>query len=203
MPGPSDLRASDAERDRVVVALREHAGEGRLTMEELDERCSAALSARTRGELSALLHDLPESPAAPTGLSVPAAPPVLAAPPAAAPRQAKGVGVRPFTYEWHHRVAPATAMDEALRHLAPALHRLGYELAAKTEHRLVFTYSHRPAWTFGVAILLFPVGLLALLHTHQERVVLDFDPAPGGGTRLVASGRAPRRVRRAFAELVL
>ena len=92
-------------------------------------------------------------------------------------------------------------MDEALRHIAPALHRGRYELVDKQPGRLAFSYSRRPAWTFAVAILGFPLGLLALLHTHEERVVLDFDTTPGGGTRLVVSGRAPRIVRRAFAEL--
>jgi len=45
MVGPSELRASDAERDHAVNLLREHATAGRLTMDELDERCTAALGA--------------------------------------------------------------------------------------------------------------------------------------------------------------
>jgi hypothetical protein len=54
------LRASDADRDRVVDVLRVAAGEGRLTVEELGERVGAALSARTLGELAGLTADLPE-----------------------------------------------------------------------------------------------------------------------------------------------
>jgi hypothetical protein len=53
------LRASHADRDRVVDVLRIAAGDGRLTAEELDERLEAALSARTMGELAALTVDLP------------------------------------------------------------------------------------------------------------------------------------------------
>jgi hypothetical protein len=53
------LRASDAEREQAVAALREHAAAGRLTMDELDERAQAAFAARTRQDLRALLHDLP------------------------------------------------------------------------------------------------------------------------------------------------
>ena len=193
MPGTPDLRASDAEREQVVAALREHAGEGRLTIEELDERCSAALAARTRGDLAALMRDLPPI----------AAPPAPPAPPAEPPHDARGIGVRPFTYEWHPHVTPEVAMDEALRHIAPALHRYGYELTEKSPARLGFTYMHRPLWTWVLAVLAFPVGLLALLYTERERVVLDFDRMPAGITRLVATGRAPRRVRRAFAELVV
>jgi len=53
------LRASDADRERVAVSLRDHAVAGRLTTEELDARTGRALVARTRGELAALLADLP------------------------------------------------------------------------------------------------------------------------------------------------
>ncbi|KOU59870.1 hypothetical protein ADK57_31810 [Streptomyces sp. MMG1533] len=54
-----ELRASHAERDRVVDVLRIAAGDGRLTAEELDERLEAALTARTMGELAVLTTDLP------------------------------------------------------------------------------------------------------------------------------------------------
>ncbi|MDT0615952.1 DUF1707 SHOCT-like domain-containing protein [Streptomyces lancefieldiae] len=57
------LRASHADRDRVVDVLRVAAGDGRLSVEELDERLEAALSARTMGELTALTADLPLVPA--------------------------------------------------------------------------------------------------------------------------------------------
>jgi Domain of unknown function (DUF1707)/2TM domain len=54
-----DLRASDAEREQVIGDLRAHAGEGRLTVDELDERIGRADGARTRRELAALTADLP------------------------------------------------------------------------------------------------------------------------------------------------
>ena len=57
-----DKRASDAERDAVISDLRAHAGEGRLTVDELDERIAAALAAKTRAELAPLLADLPRRP---------------------------------------------------------------------------------------------------------------------------------------------
>ena len=61
--GP-DLRASHADRDRVVDALRIAAGDGRLSAGELDTRLESALSARTFGELAELTADLPIAPAA-------------------------------------------------------------------------------------------------------------------------------------------
>ncbi len=56
---PDRLRASHEDRDRVVELLQVAAGDGRLTADELDERLEAALTARTFGELTALLTDLP------------------------------------------------------------------------------------------------------------------------------------------------
>ncbi|MEU3791211.1 DUF1707 SHOCT-like domain-containing protein [Streptomyces fructofermentans] len=54
-----ELRASHADRDRVVDVLRIAAGDGMLTADELDERLEAALSARTLSELAVLTVDLP------------------------------------------------------------------------------------------------------------------------------------------------
>jgi hypothetical protein len=59
-----ELRASDAERDRVVDQLREAVAEGRLTPEEHAERVEGALAARTRGELEGYVRDLPAGRAA-------------------------------------------------------------------------------------------------------------------------------------------
>jgi hypothetical protein len=56
---PPELRASHADRDRVVDVLTVAAGDGRLTATELDERVEAALSARTVSELTVLTADLP------------------------------------------------------------------------------------------------------------------------------------------------
>nr|WP_190021047.1 DUF1707 domain-containing protein [Streptomyces hiroshimensis] len=66
-----DMRASDAERERVAEALREAVAEGRLTMEEFEERLEAAYKARTHGELEPLVRDLP-APGAVVSLTKPA-----------------------------------------------------------------------------------------------------------------------------------
>jgi hypothetical protein len=62
-----DLRASDQDCDRTVDELRAHGAEGRLTVEELEQRVQRALAARTLGELAELTRDLPDrgSPARP------------------------------------------------------------------------------------------------------------------------------------------
>ena len=61
----SELRVSDADRDRVAERLRAAAGEGRLTSDELEERLESAFSARTGTELEPLVADLPEPAGAP------------------------------------------------------------------------------------------------------------------------------------------
>jgi Flp pilus assembly protein TadB len=53
------LRASDADRDAVTDRLHQAAVEGRLEPDELEERVHAALRARTYGELTPLVADLP------------------------------------------------------------------------------------------------------------------------------------------------
>ncbi|MFE5854532.1 DUF1707 domain-containing protein [Streptomyces sp. NPDC056500] len=56
-----EMRASDSERERVAERLREAVAEGRLTMEEFEERLDAAYRARTHGELEPLVSDLPSA----------------------------------------------------------------------------------------------------------------------------------------------
>lgn len=54
-----EMRASDAERERIAEILREAVAEGRLEMEEFDQRLDATYKARTRGELEPIVRDLP------------------------------------------------------------------------------------------------------------------------------------------------
>ncbi len=65
------LRASDAEREQVVAALRRHGEQGRLEVEELAERIGRALEARTLGDLDDLLFDLPDERQSPAAARAP------------------------------------------------------------------------------------------------------------------------------------
>ena len=56
------MRASDLDRDAVVATLRDAYTAGRLTLEEFDERMTAAYASRTWGELRKLTEDLPAQP---------------------------------------------------------------------------------------------------------------------------------------------
>jgi DUF1707 SHOCT-like domain len=74
VPEPGHLRASDADRERVADVLRQAAGDGRLTMDELDERLDAAYAAKTYAELEPITHDLPGTAGAAYVPAVSAAP---------------------------------------------------------------------------------------------------------------------------------
>src|SRR5690348_8865204 len=60
MPDPN-LRAADTDRQAVAAVLGRAMSEGRLTVEEYDERLAKAYAAKTYGELSQLTTDLPSS----------------------------------------------------------------------------------------------------------------------------------------------
>ena len=75
MADAPDIRASDADRERVAAALRRHAGEGRLTLDELGERLGETYAARTLGELAGPAGPLRELPP----LAPPTPPQILAA----------------------------------------------------------------------------------------------------------------------------
>ena len=76
-PGPArrtSQRASDADRDIAADILCAAVGDGRLTLDELDDRLGAALSARTVTELAALIADLPGRRCAPPEPALPLEP---------------------------------------------------------------------------------------------------------------------------------
>lgn len=73
---PTRLRISDADRHQVAEVLRQAAGEGRLELDELDERLEATYAARTYADLWPITHDLPvqrppQMPAAPRSATGP------------------------------------------------------------------------------------------------------------------------------------
>ena len=54
------MSVSESERDRTVKALTRHCGDGRLTLEELEQRIELAFEAQTTAELHELVRDLPK-----------------------------------------------------------------------------------------------------------------------------------------------
>ncbi|MFI6734147.1 DUF1707 domain-containing protein [Nonomuraea sp. NPDC050451] len=64
VPQPPESRMSDADRERVAARLRSAVGDGRLTLEEFEQRLSGVLGARTFGEAAPYVEDLPGAPLA-------------------------------------------------------------------------------------------------------------------------------------------
>jgi hypothetical protein len=182
------MRAGDSDRAAVVDLLRAHHLDGRLTIEEFEERVERAHLAVTLLELGDLHEDLPEL----------------------LPRRGKVVrretrapripGLVPFVERVELAADPQVARREALAVIAPALARHGYKLAVE-ESSLVFHRRRRPGWTIVVSIFAFPIGLLALLHTELDEIVVEIGRSSGGGTALLIHGTGSLAVRRAFAQL--
>jgi DNA-binding transcriptional ArsR family regulator len=69
-PAPHE-RVGDADRETAAAALGEHFVQGRLTLDELNARLDATLTARTHGELSQVARDLPDLGTRPARVSLP------------------------------------------------------------------------------------------------------------------------------------
>jgi uncharacterized protein DUF1707 len=186
---PRPLRAGDSDRSAVVDLLRAHHLDGRLSVEEFEDRVERAHGAVTLLELGDLHEDLPEL----------------------APRRGKVVargrrapripGRLAFVERVELDVEPRTAREQAFEYIAPALARNGYDLTVVSETTLLFRCRWRPAWTVLLAVLMFPIGLLALMYQHEDEVVVEIGSGLRGGTAVLAHGVGPLNVRRAFANL--
>jgi hypothetical protein len=159
-----ELRASHADRDKIVEALRVAAGDGRLTPAELDERLGQALTASTYAELGRLVRDLPSGP-----------PPQIVLPAPAAGLATDGV----LSISHNHANA---------RQDGPWLVPRRIEVHVESGHvRLDFTHAviTRPALEIFVNI---SSGTLTLL-TRPGITVDASDVAVSGGTVRLRAGR--------------
>ena len=91
------IRASDQERQSVVDVLRDAFTDGRLTLDEFEERMTAAYAAKTWTELRQLTGDLPVEPLLGTdlGLRPQSAQPHVMTPPADPPQALAWLAARP------------------------------------------------------------------------------------------------------------
>jgi len=54
-----NVRIGDADREAITAQLREHYADGRLTLDELNERLDQAFAAKTKADLDVVMRDLP------------------------------------------------------------------------------------------------------------------------------------------------
>jgi uncharacterized protein DUF1707 len=179
----AQLRASDADRERTVAALRHHASVGRLSVDELAERSEQAYAAATVAELAGLQADLPSLATRPI-------------------RRAHGLapGWRGFTARWHTPVGAELTMAELIAHLAPDVQACGFDLTQRADDRLRFERRRRPGWVWVIVVLVPIFGWFALLHKEMFRITIDVAETDRG-TQVVASGVGPLPLRRTFAQL--
>ena len=56
-----NVRVGDADREATAAQLREHYADGRLTLEELNERLDQTFAAKTKADLNTVMRDLPQT----------------------------------------------------------------------------------------------------------------------------------------------
>jgi hypothetical protein len=187
------VRASDRERDRTAAVLSAHWSEGRLDLAELDRRTEVAYGATTRGELAALLRDLPAD--------------TVRLPVARTEQQGRRrrfflPGMVSFREAVELHDDREVVYDQALAHIVPAMSAAGYHVVAMDRPGMLrFVRTTAPDWAPAAAILTFGAGLLAYAIRVERPVTVLLLPIADGGTKIVAFGEAPRGVRRAFAML--
>ena len=124
---PPEARPSDAERAAVSDALQAHCADGRLKVEELEERLAAALTASTVGELERLVKDLPG------GRPVPVPDPrntpgkVKAGPP----------GLRGLRQCHELHTDRARAFRDAVQDILPVMVATGYDVIGRVDNELL------------------------------------------------------------------
>jgi hypothetical protein len=97
---PEDMRAGDVDREQVLDRLRIAHAEGRLDLDEFDERITATLAARTYADLRALTADLPGQPPAPPAATPPPEPGPLQDLDALQERDLRCIATASFVYPW-------------------------------------------------------------------------------------------------------
>jgi hypothetical protein len=163
------MRAGDSDRAAVVDLLRAHHLDGRLTVEEFEERVERAEGAITLLELGDLHEDLPEL----------------------TPRRGKVVrrstraprvpGLLPFVERVELVADPRTARDEAFQLIAPSLARHGYKLstAARSSSVRAGGRRGRSSWRSSP----FPSGCWRCCTPRTRRSPSRSSPHPAVGRR--------------------
>jgi hypothetical protein len=98
-----EMRASDADRDRIAAVLRDAHADGRLAQDELLERLGATYEARTYGDLDRLVADLPRPTRSPATRPTPY--PARQAPAAPARRQTGNTALTAAWWVWGSAVS--------------------------------------------------------------------------------------------------
>lgn len=89
----------------------------------------------------------------------------------------------------------AQLRETHLNDLLATLTGQGYGLSAVGSDTARFDRPHRPAWTIYVAVLFWPLGLLALLRVKRVSAQVRAEPSEDGGTLVVVAGTLTQALR--------
>jgi hypothetical protein len=139
------VELSEVERERVIRDLTRHCGDGRLTLDELEERVAEVYAATSTAEIDHALRFLPAQPLA------------MPTPPKEAPKPSSTSVSTPFSVpahvSHHGSVDPRRAGEIALRiHLAVYLSVIGLLVAIWIMTGFGYPWPMWPAMTWGVAL---------------------------------------------------
>lgn len=107
--------------------------------------------------------------------------------------------MRSFDFEFKTPKSSGEVTREVVTLWTGQLANHGYTLTSQSEVAVAYHRTYRPQWTIAVAILLFPIGLLALLATDDATITaaVETDEETGGST-LIVNGKGPKEVEQAF-----
>jgi hypothetical protein len=174
MDDPARLRISDDDRNRVAEVLRHAAGEGRIDLEELDERLEAAYRAKTYGELVPITADLPVTP---VRQPVPAPQPLRRA--GSGPMYSSSVAVMSESKREGSWIVPDDHTAFALMGSVV----LDLRQAAFTSHQVVINASAvmgevKVIVDAGTTVIVDGFGVMG--DFKEDRARVPFDPGQGG-----------------------
>jgi hypothetical protein len=170
-PDDSHVRASDADRERTAGALHHHCAEGRLSVDEFEERLARLYTSRTLGDLRGVLSELPDC-----------APPSEQTEDQSRRRRRGLPAARPFVQQHRFRDAADVVLDEAVAAIVPAMTSVGFNVSAHT----------------NLGIIVFEQPALWRRRRMRQHVIVGIEECAGGSS-LTVHGVARRPVRRAFA----
>lgn len=104
-----------------------------------------------------------------------------------------------FSYQVESPRSAVEVLAGVLRVWVPRLNHYGYHLTTQSIGGATFQRRYRPWWTIVLAIVLFPLGLLFLLHKRTIHVTFSF-VEKAGKTVVSVAGEGERSLRDWFAE---
>jgi hypothetical protein len=103
----------------------------------------------------------------------------------------------PINRQFRIAIPPSTAIHKWQARYTPWLGQHGYRQTGQGHDVLTYTRSYFPWWTILLAIILFPIGLLALLLKAHAILTVSYEPE-AEGSRVTVAGMAKNQELHAY-----